>query len=316
MQPELTVILAVGERRERAVHALASLLAQDCASRMEILLFELGPGDPPPLPGSDHPAVRTIRRPPDSLFSAMKAEGVRMAAAPVVAFFEEHCRAFPGWGSALIEAHRGPWAGVGAEVHNGNPGVRLSRQLEIINYHPWLPPAPRAEHDMLPGHNSSFKRDLLLAYGDDLPGLLRAEIVLHQKLYRDGHRLLLEPAARFAHLNESTFASASRGRFLWNRLYAPMRAQVFGWSRGRRLFYAAATPLIPVYALLRLLRFAVRRRPELLPRLIASAPVLFLVHLVSAAGHTTGLLFGPGDAEARFTQFEMNEFRDPRDGSS
>lgn len=314
MQPALTILQVVGERRERAVGALASILSQDCVDRLEVLLFDLAPGDPPPLPGSEHPCVRTVRLPANTLFAAAKAEGVRRASAPVVAFVEEHVRVFPGWARALIEAHRGPWAGIGAEVHNGNPEVRLSRILEVINYHPWLPPAPRAEFGMLPGHNSSFKRDVLLAYGDELEDLLRAELVLHQRLHREGHRLLVEPAARIAHLNESTLASAGRGRFLWNRIYAPMRARFFGWSRIRRLTYILATPVIPVYALLRLALFAFRRRPELLPRITAGAPVLFTVQLASALGHTTGLLFGPGDAETAFTWFEMNEFRDPGPG--
>ena len=176
MHPELTIILVVGERRDRAVGALVSVLAQDAAGRLEVLLMDLGPGEPPPIPGSDHPAVRTVKLPPDTLFSAAKARAIRMAAAPVVVFLEEHCRVHPGWAQALIEAHRGPWAGVGAEVHNGNPEVALSRMIQVLNYLWWLPPARRAEFDMLPGHNSSFKRDVLLAYGAELDELLRAEI--------------------------------------------------------------------------------------------------------------------------------------------
>jgi GT2 family glycosyltransferase len=313
MTPELTILLVVGERRERAVGALASVLAQDCIDRLEILLFDLAPGEPPAIPGSGHPAVRILKLPPDTLFSAAKAMGMRAASAPVVVFLEEHCRVHPGWARALVEAHRGPWAGVGAEVHNGNPEVPLSRMIEFLNYHACMPPAARTELAMLPGHNSSFKRDVLLAYGAELDELLRAEIVLHTRLRKDGHRLLLEPAARFSHINESSFASAVRGRFLWNRCYGRMRARSFGWSPLRRLFYAAATPLLPFYTLSRLTLFALRRRRDLLPRLLASAPVLLAVQLASATGHFLGLLFGIGDAEARFSLFEMNEPRRYRD---
>lgn len=309
MHPDLSVVLVVGERRDRAVRALASVLAQSAADRLEVLLFDLAPGDPPPVPGSDHPAVRTFRLPPETLFSAAKAQGVRAASAPVVVFVEEHTQAYEGWAEALIEAHRGPWAGVGAEVHNANPGVRFSRALELINYHPWLPPATRDEFGMLPGHNSSFKRDLLLAYGEELDDLMRAEIVLHQRLHRDGYRLLTEPAARFEHLNETTLPSAARGRFLWNRIYAPMRARFFGWSPGRRLLYVAATPVIPFYSLARIVLSLGRRRPRLVPRAILWSPVLLLVQLISACGHSTGLLFGVGNAETAFTWFEMNEDR-------
>src|SRR5947208_16143011 len=97
MAVELSVILVVGERRDRAVDALRSLLSQSAVDRMEILLCDLAPGDPPPLPGSDHPAVRRLRFAPDTLFSAAKAAAVRTAAGPIVVFFEEHCRAHPGW---------------------------------------------------------------------------------------------------------------------------------------------------------------------------------------------------------------------------
>ncbi|HKI03352.1 MAG TPA: hypothetical protein VKK31_15340 [Thermoanaerobaculia bacterium] len=310
MQPELTIILVVGERRDRAVGALASVLAQDIADRLEILLFDLAPGEPPPLPGSAHPAVRTIRRPPDTLFSGAKAMGVRQASAPVVVFLEEHARARPGWAAALIEAHRGPFAAVGAEVHIGNPAVPLSRIVSILNYYPWLVPAPRAEHAMLPGHNSSFKRDVLLSCGDELEDLLRAEIVLHLRLHRDGHRLLLEPAAKFEHINESTVASACLGRFLWNRCYGTMRARTFGWPLGRRIFYVLATPLIPVYSLVLLIRRLARTRPDLLRPALAAAPLILTVQLASAAGQALGLMFGIGDTEARFSLFEMNEHRE------
>ncbi len=310
MSAELSVILVVGERRDRAVGALRSLLAQNAVDRMEILLFDLAPGEEPsPLPGSDHPAVRTIRLPPDTRFAAAKAQGVRTATAPVIAFLEEHCRAHPGWAEALLAAHAGPWAGVGAEVHNGNPEIALSRSIEMINYQLWMAPAPRREHSLLPGHNSSFKRGILLAYGDELEDLLRAEIVLHARLHRDGHRLLLEPTARFSHINESTLASAALGRFLWNRIYGCLRARTFHWPLGRRLFYVAATLATPFYSLARTGLFLARERPELLGRLLAGLPAIFILQLVSGLGFSLGLIAGPGDAEARFSLYEMNEYR-------
>lgn len=307
--PDLSVLLVVGERRDRAVRALASLLAQSAVDRLEVLLLDCAPGEIPPLPGSDHPAVRTIRIPPGTYFSAAKTLGVREASAPAVAFLEEHVTALPGWAEALIEAHRGPWAGVGGEVHTGNPEVPISHLVAVINYHPWLYPARRAEHDMLPGHNSSFKRDLLLAYGDELEDLLRAEVVLHGRLRRDGHRLLLEPAARFAHRNEATLASISRGRFLWNRCYGPSRARTFEWTSLRRFVYIAATPVIPFYALAKITQTLAATRPELLRTVYRWLPQFLAAYLAAAAGQAVGLLLGRGDSEARFTYFELNERR-------
>jgi hypothetical protein len=349
MAPDLSIVLVVGQRRNRAARALASLLAQLPDANLEVLLLDCAPpGAAPPLPGGDHPAVRRVPLPPATLFGAAKAAGVRLAAAPVVAFMEEHCEVAPGWAAALLAAHRGPWAGVGAEVHEEidaeraerperaeraerlrpaasahGPGLRqpraagrptaTSRVVALMNYHPWLPPAHRAEHDMLPGNNASFKRDLLLAYGDRLDGLLRAEIVLHTQLRRDGHRLLLEPDAKFAHLNDSRFASTCRGFYLFHRCYGPIRAREFGWTAARRLLYVAATPAIPLYFLVRLLLVLGHRRPRLLGAALAGSPWMLGTQLAGAIGQAAGLLFGIGDAEARFTDYELNHPRDERD---
>ena len=47
------------------------------------------------------------------------------------------------------------------------------------------------EVDYLPGHNSSYKRDVLLGYGDRLESMMESETVLHWDLRAKGHRLYL-----------------------------------------------------------------------------------------------------------------------------
>jgi hypothetical protein len=305
----MTVVLIAGHLRERANGSLASILAQDVVDELEILLIDLDHGRSAPLDGSGHPSVRTIAMPETTVYSAARAHGVREAKTPILAFVEEHCRVYTGWAAALIRAHAGPYAAVGGEIHNGNPQVRLSRTIALMNYNLWMPPAPRAEFDLLPGHNSSFKREVLLGYGDELETLLRAEVALCHRLHRDGHRLLLEPDAKFEHINETKLASIANGYFLWHRCYGPIRARVFGWSRARRLFYVAATPLIPFYYLARLTLVLLRRRPHLVVQAWLAAPQILFAQYASALGQAAGLLFGTGDAERHFTLYELNEPR-------
>jgi hypothetical protein len=300
---QLTVILIAGRLRERAAGALQSLLDQDCLAGIEILLIDLERNESP-----RHPSLRVIAMPPDTTYSAARMRGIHEAQAPVVAFLEEHCRVRAGWASALIRAHEGPYAAVGAEVHNGNPEVRLSRTIALMNYNPFLPPATRGEVPLLPGHNSSFKRDVLLAYGDELETLLRAEVCLYIRMHRDGHRMLLEPDAKFEHLNETRLGSIARGYFLWHRCYGPIRARVFGWPFAKRLLYIVATPVIPLYYLARL-TLVLRRRPRLLLQAWLASPEIYFAQLASAAGQAVGLVFGMGDAEQRFTSYELNEPR-------
>jgi len=308
--PQLTVILAVGRLRDRAIVCLRSLLRQDRVGEIEVLLLDLDADRSPPLPGSDHPAVRIVKMESATPFSSARLRAVHEARAPIVAFLEEHCTVFDGWASAILSAHeRERCAAVGGEVHNANPHVPLSRTIELMNYNPWMPEARAGDYSMLPGHNSSFRRDVLLSYGERLETLLRVEVALYTRMFRDGHRLYLEPAAKFSHLNEDRLSSICRGYYLMHRCYGPVRAEVFEWPSARRWLYIVATPLIPVYYLVRLTGVLSRSRPSLLPRMLRGIPAIFISQLASAVGQAVGLLFGMGDAERKFTDYELNHPR-------
>ena len=56
-------------------------------------------------------------------------------------------------------------------------------------------------------------------------------------------------------------------------------------------------------------------RPDLVAEALRGAPQILFAQLASAAGQAVGLLFGPGDGEARFSDYELNEHRefDPRE---
>jgi glycosyl transferase family 2 len=304
------VILAVGRLRDRAIECLRSLLRQDRIDTMEILLLDFDAGRSVRLPGSDHPSVRVIPIDPECGFASARLRALGEASAPIVAFVEEHCTVFDGWASAILDAYaRENCAAVGGEVHNANPHVALSRTIEVMNYTLFMPEARAGDYAILPGHNSSFRLDVLLSYGAELETLLRAEVALYLRMFRDGHRLYLEPRVKFSHLNETRLSSISRGYYLWHRCYGPVRAKVFGWSLPRRALYVAAVPVIPLYYLVRLARVLLRRRPSLLPRMIRGVPAIFVSQLASAAGQAVGLLFGIGDAERKFTDYELNHPR-------
>lgn len=295
--------------------ALASLLAQDEVEGAEIILVDRAEGFPD-LPRSDHPAVRMVRVPKDTSFAAARVIAVRMARAPYVSFLEEHCRARQGWLKALRRAHEaGPWAAVGSEVHHGNGSFGLSRLIGIMNYYQWLAPTPSGERVLLPGHNSSFRKDVLLSYGDELETLMRADVAFFQKLVADGHRLYLEADAKFDHLNETRLMSIAKGYFFWHRGYGVERATVHRWSLAKRAFYVVATPLIPFYFVLKLALRLRKLRPDLVGEALRGTPQILFAQLASATGQAFGLLFGPGEGEARFSDYELNEHRefDPKE---
>ena len=303
--PALSVVLAVHGTFAVVRHTVRCLRAQTARDQIELVLV-WSSDDAADVPKAEIEGffshqISSVRK--DASVAVANAEGARRASAPVVAFAEDHCFPEPGWAEALIAAHARGYSAVGPEIANGNPGNVVSWCDFLIGYGPWMSPAPAGEAPFLAGHNCSYKRNVLLEYGDRLEGMLSAETVLHYDLVDRGHRLYVEPRARTAHLNFATWNTWLNVQYHHGCVFGGSRAE--GWSKGRRLFYAAASPLIPFVRLTRLSRqLLLPNRPRhLLPRLL---PALILGLLADGAGQMTGYLAGPGRSRQRVAPFEYN----------
>jgi hypothetical protein len=235
-----------------------------------------------------------------------RAAGVRAASAHIVAFAEDHSYPAPGWAEALIKRHQEDWAAVGPAMANANPRTVTSWANLLIEYSEWLHPCPSGEREHLPGHNSAYKRALLLEYGDCLEQMLDAESILHWDLRRKGHRLYLEGAAQTFHENFSRPLPCLPLRFNGGRLFAAARSH--SWPLWRRAVFALGSPLIPFLRLARITRqlFIAGRPRHLLPRLW---PALFLGLIADGAGELVGYLLGPGGAMATLSDMEFHRER-------
>ena len=308
-QPELTVVLVVGPRRERGAEALASILAEAEETPLTVMVMDYEE-DVTRIAGADHPAVQYRRLEGGAHFGAARAAAARAASTPYIAYVEEHARVLPGWARAVVRAFReGPWAGVGFEVHNGNPGVGRGWITGMMSYGMFMPPLPRGETTFISGHNSAYRRDALLHYGARLDDLMLADMGLFVAMRRDGFRLFLEPDAKMVHRNETTLSATLRAYGSYHRIYGASRAHEGGWSMLRRLAYVAAAPIIPIYYTVRFARFLLRRSPGDVPRFLLNAPYVYLAQLVGAGAQAMGLVLGPGDAPYRFSAFEVSEPR-------
>lgn len=310
---QLTVVLMMDRRRRRAERLLGSVLEQSAIDRLEVLLFDFGHHACPPLPGSDHPAVTIIPMRYPSSIGAVRLEGFRRANAPFVAFLEEHTMALPGWAAALIDSFTsGDWAGVGAEVHALNRGG-VGDALFNMNYPEFAAPARRGPRLILQGNNSAYRRDAVLGLGPDLLNLLEIESLLNVRLTERGYRLLLEPAARFAHANEHIVLTFVEGDYIFSRLFGALRSRAQGWTARQRAERVVGAPLIPFVRVARLLRNTISKRPALLSLLIPALPAIFCVEVASVCGQTMGLLFGEGKTREQFLFYELNALRDEVD---
>jgi len=238
--------------------------------------------------------------------SLARAAGIAAATAPMVVLTEDHSLPEPGWAEALVRAQGEGIAVVGPEVKNGNPDTLLSWANFLIEYGEWCAPAPGGEREHLPGHNSAYRRDLLMALGDDLAAWLDAESLLHWRFRCEGRGVRLCPEARTAHYNFSRFLPSLMLRFQAGRLFAGARRRPWRWPR--RLAYAGGAPAIPWVRLRRVLRELLRpgRPAHLLPVL---TPVLALMLAVDAAGECVGYLAGSGEAARYISDIDFHRER-------
>ena len=299
----MSVIMVTRDRFERLRRTLWWLREQTVADQLEIVIVapaaataEVEQAQLDGFWGS-----QVVETGPTSSSAVGRAAGVRAARAPVIAFTEDHSFPSPRWAEALIAAHEQPWAAVGPAFQNGNPRSVMSWVNLLIEYGPWVAPIAAGPRDHIPPHNSSYKRDLLLTYGDRLEGLIEAETVLQWDLRARGHALYIEPAAQTRHFNISRTDVSVPLRIAVGRMFGAARAR--DWPVGKRMAYVAATPLIPLVRFGRTLRFVRRCTDEhrMFPKVL---PALFAGFVLDGFGELLGYALGGGSSVEDVSRLE------------
>lgn len=306
--PTLSVVVVTPDSIATVRKTLRHLRSQSICERMELLLVApsregLGLDESELREFHSHRVVEVGHM---RSTARARAAGVRAASAEVVALAEDHAFPAPGWAEALVNRHAEGWAAVGPVMSNANPRSATSWANLLIEYAPWLEPSEAGEREHLPGHNGSYKRALLVEYGERLEAMLDAESVLHWDLRSRGRRLYLEPRARTFHQNFSASAPSLTLRFHGGRLFASARAR--GWPAWRRALYACASPLIPFLRSARIVEELLKpgRPRQLLPRVL---PTLFAFLAFDGAGELAGYAFGAGDAMRKLSDMEFHRGR-------
>lgn len=307
--PPLSVILVTPGTFEAVRKSIDHVRAQNVRDRIELVLVAPSEAelrlDPGALEGFWSWQVVPLGGIP-SLGAALAA-GVRRARGVVVVYVEEHSYPAPGWAEALIDAHAGPWAAVGAAVVAANPDSNVSLANSFIDFGPWSPSGVPGRVTALAIHQTSYKRALLLQYGARLDALLDAEAMLQKDLREQGHELYFQPAARTRHVNVSRLADAMALEFHNFRVSAANRARQGSWRWHRRALYVAGSPLFPVLQFRRILGHV--RRSGLLRHLPVMLPTLIPILVSAAAGEALGFSIGEGRAPQKQLSFELDRLR-------
>jgi len=307
MPPSLAVILVTPDDHVTLRTLLSHLQAQTIREQIEIVVVapQANAINADEIRAAGFGAVREVEHSVADSSARARAAGVRVATAPIVAFAEDH--AFPNadWAQALVAAHQRAFVAVGPAIANANPTNTVSWVNFLIEYGEWFE-RTSGETDHLPGHNSSYQRASLLAYGDALSQWLDAEYVLQKDLLARGHRLYLQAAAVTRHLNFARWLPSLALRFNGGRVFASARSR--SWSLGRRLGYAIAAPLIPWVRLAKLFRWS--RRSAAYQRIVwRILPALIFFLGVDAFGEMMGYALGAGASVRLVAEMEFHRER-------
>jgi hypothetical protein len=306
-EPLLSVIIISPDSYATVRRTVSFLKRQTIRDRLELVFvapdpdaFQLDTGD-----AGCFASCQVVKYAPFLASSEARAVGTHAARSALVVLAEDHCYPEPEWAEALVRAHDQEWAGVGPAIRNANPATQTSQANMVIEYGPWLDPVEGGQHSHIPGHNSCYKRDVLLQFGASLGQRLAAESVMQWELQAQGHRFAIEPRAKVRHECFAQVGPSIGLRFHGGRLFAARRARE--WSLGRRALFVAASPLIPVVRWLRCLPAATRVNGGTRPWRMW--PALAFLLACDGVGEFVGYLTGAGDAARRTSELEFHRYR-------
>lgn len=230
------------------------------------------------------------------------APGVRVARAPWLAFTENHCFPDPNWAERLCASQSTEYVGVAPAVLNANPETNLSWAIYGAGYAVFTGGDDPEEMSEMPLHNTSYRREALVAFDNELEDLLEHEGKIQARLIEQGGRFLLNPAARTRHVNEATWQLVLGLNFFNGWRFGGRRGAE--WTVLRRLVYTMLFPLLSLNLMRETLRRLKRCRPPP-PLTFRLRAVIWIQSLAHAAGEAVGYLSGRRDT---FPFVDLEEF--------
>jgi hypothetical protein len=242
----LTAVVIMPRGFGELAGALAGLDGQTCRERIEMVLVHTG-ARRAEIERSRFSGFRAFRevviaRIP-TVASAFAA-ACRAATGDVVALVEDHVLLDPRWAEATLDAHQHDCAAVAPLMSNGNPATAASWANFVVSFHDAIGGARPGPVPCGPGHNMSYKREVLLRYGSVLETLYQSERAFHYRLQQDGHVIWHAPDARLAHLNISRGWQAVRHSFLGGAMFGQYRSRAM--TIGERVSRTVGAPLVPL----------------------------------------------------------------------
>jgi hypothetical protein len=222
----------------------------------------------------------------------LRARGLALACGSIVALIEDVGIPPPDWSARLVEAHQGPFGGVGGAIENGIDRP-LNWAVYFCDFLRYQNPLPGGESTIASDANVSYKRAALEAIRPVWQEFFH-EASVNGALRARGEKLALAPhAVLYQHRQGLRLKAALKERFVWGRSYAATRAALAGTSR--RVFWAVLSPLLPGLILARMTLLAWKKR-RTLAAFLKALPLTAALTLSWSWGEFVGYVTGRANA--------------------
>jgi hypothetical protein len=281
----VSVVLATSEMGPTLAKCLTSLLEQDPADNLEIIVAAAAGEDAPRLPVASS-VVRLLNFPQRTPKPELLKEALLRAGGEIVAVTEPNCCFPPHWLETLRRAHQSEFVAIGGAVAYGGDETLASWACFLADYGPFLPPVSRriSTSTLLAGNHISYKRNTLGETFNCWQGGYVKTLLLRALERRGGH-FLFEPELILHFTPERDPWRFARQYYANGRDFAAARAGSF--SPIRRLWHIVSAPLLPALLLLRRIG-AVWPKREHRSRVLRAVPLMAVFVLCWSAGELVG----------------------------
>ncbi len=187
----------------------------------------------------------------------LRARGLAVARGTIIGLLEDHARPAQDWCARMVEAHQRQFAAVGGAIENGIDRS-LNWAVYFCDFGKYQNPLSAGESSFVSDANVSYKRSALEGVRSTWQEAFH-ETAVNWALTARGEKLALSPdIIVYQHRTRLRLGPALRERFIWGRSYAAARSKLV--SRGKRLAYAALSPLLPGVLLLRMAVNVMKKR--------------------------------------------------------
>jgi glycosyltransferase involved in cell wall biosynthesis len=296
VRPSLSVVVASAAGGDFLIRCLDSLVGQAGEQDADVIVVDRCGPDRCADVAARYPSFRIMPYPGGARPSVpqMRACGVDLSSAPIVAVIEEHCVAPPDWLQTIRAAINPDDAAIGGPMLDDDFDRIRDWVVYFSEYHNDLPPWPPGPRTWINDANAAYNRDRLIENRATLGDSYWA-IALHPNLVASGASMRSVPEMGVAHTGPFEYRYYLRQRYLLSRVWG-------GTQRHRvsvmtRLAHLVALPIFPLFLLGRIARRVhATGSPRLRGQFGRALPLLVPVVIAFSWGEWLGYLLGPGKA--------------------